>query len=155
MSTNSWGEQLLSALETLHASKLTSWLYGIGFISIFFFFFSILLSLWLIERLPSDYFLKWHKNTYGLRHQHWSMRLLTYLLRNTLALILFLSGVAMLFLPGQGLLTILLALVISDTRYKRRLLDKLISKPKIQASLNWVRRKKKRQLFKFPKSDAS
>jgi len=140
-------------LELLSSEPISYLLYALGISSVFFFFFSIFFSLWLIEKLPSDYFLIWHKKNY--RHRHWLIRFLFYVCRNFLAVILLVAGIAMLFLPGQGLLTILLAFVVSDVAFKRRLLDQLIARDKIQRSLNWIRLKKKRQPFRFPRSDAS
>ena len=60
-----------------------------------------------------------------------------------------LAGIAMLFLPGQGLLTILISICMMDVPGKRRLLDRLAANEHIQAALNWVRRKRGKPEFEF------
>ncbi len=47
----------------------------------------------------------------------------------------------MLFLPGQGLLTILAGILILDFPGKYKLEHYLISKPVVLDSLNWIRRR--------------
>ena len=64
-------------------------------------------------------------------------------------LCLLLAGVAMLFLPGQGVLTILIGICLMDIPGKRYLLDRLVSNPHIQRGLNWVRRKRGKPEFVF------
>src|SRR5690554_526466 len=64
---------------------------------------SMIIIPWLIVKMPADYFC--HHN----RKRHWNAtRVLFYVLRNALALVLFIAGCMMLILPGQGLLTILI-----------------------------------------------
>ena len=67
--------------------------------------------------------------------------LLVWLLRNLLAAILLLAGVIMLFIPGQGVLTILMGILIADFPYKRRLQKRILRRPKILLSLNKLRHK--------------
>lgn len=59
-------------------------------------------------------------------------------------------GMVMLIVPGQGLLTLFLGLVIMDFPGKNKVIRCLIRVKTIQNSLNWIRRKKGRSLFVFP-----
>ena len=62
----------------------------------------------------------------------------------------FLAGVAMLFIPGQGLLTMLLGLALIDFPGKRAMEIKLLRRPKINRAINWVRRKYGREPLQVP-----
>jgi hypothetical protein len=61
------------------------------------------------------------------------------LLRNVVGLALLLLGVAMLILPGQGLLTIIAALSLMDFRGKRRFEQRLMLQPRVFAAINRYR----------------
>ncbi len=50
----------------------------------------------------------------------------------------------MLMTPGQGLLTILVGLVLTDFPGKHKIEQKLIAMPKVLSSLNWIRAKAKK-----------
>jgi len=94
----------------------------------------------LIARLPKDYFLR--SRTELLRtSSHPALRVLFWITKNVLGAVLVLLGIAMLVLPGQGLLTILLGLVLLDFPGKRALELRLVRRPRVLATLNWLRRK--------------
>lgn len=60
-------------------------------------------------------------------------------LRNLLGIVLVLLGVAMLVLPGQGLLTLLVGVLLVDFPGKHRLVVRLLSRPKVLALVNKLR----------------
>lgn len=96
---------------------------------------------WLLTRLPEDYFLE----TDRVAHPPWPRQRVLYwvwrLLKNLLGVVLLLAGVEMLFTPGQGVLTILAGLWLMDLPGKRRCELYLIGRPKVLASVNWIRQK--------------
>lgn len=96
---------------------------------------------WLLTRLPEDYFL----NTDRVVHPPWPRQRALYwawfLLKNLLGVVLLLAGFVMLFTPGQGVLTILAGLWLMDLPGKRRCERHLIGRPKVLASVNWIRQK--------------
>jgi Na+/H+ antiporter NhaD/arsenite permease-like protein len=61
------------------------------------------------------------------------------LLRNLLGVVLVLLGLAMLVLPGQGLLTVLVGLLLLDFPGKRRLVLRLLGKPSVLKLVNKLR----------------
>lgn len=61
------------------------------------------------------------------------------LLRNLLAGVLLAAGVAMLFLPGQGVLTILAGLLISDLPLRDRLVRALVARVRVARALQRLR----------------
>jgi hypothetical protein len=71
-------------------------------------------------------------------------RPLAIVLRFVIGIVVVLAGVAMLFLPGPGVLTILLGLTIVGGRLARRGVRKLVTQPKVFAAINAVRAKRGR-----------
>jgi hypothetical protein len=104
---------------------------------------------WLIGRMAPDYFLTHWQQVDARHHRHPVEAMLIWGLRNGLGFLLLLAGIAMLFLPGQGLLTILIAICLMDVPGKRYLLDRLAGNPQIQKALNWIRRKQGKAEFIF------
>lgn len=61
------------------------------------------------------------------------------ILRNLLGLVWLLLGLVMLVTPGQGLLTIMAALLVLDYPGKRRLLRHLLGRPRLLGGINRIR----------------
>lgn len=69
--------------------------------------------------------------------------------RNVLGWMFVLAGIAMLVLPGQGLLSILAGLVLIDFPGKRRFELRLLASPVVLEAMNWLRRRAGRPPFDF------
>lgn len=121
----------------------------LALLSLVMFLGSLVAVPWLIGRLPADYFLTHWQRVDERRRQHPLAQVLVPLLRNLLGSVLLLAGVAMLLLPGQGLLTMVIGLCVMDFPGKRRLLDWMVEKQAIQQGLNWIRRKRGKEGFVF------
>jgi len=89
----------------------------------------------LIARLPSDYFVNQRKTAHWDHPRH----LILFGLKDLFGLTLFLVGLLLLFLPEQGLLTILIGLMLMNYPGKSRLEQKILRMPGVLASLNWAR----------------
>lgn len=93
-------------------------------------------------RIPHDYFLAPEriKTPWG----GWPplVRGLFIVLKNLAGVVLILAGVAMLILPGQGLLTILLGLVLTNFPGKYRLERRLVSHGPVLRGINWIRERR-------------
>ena len=63
------------------------------------------------------------------------------ILRNLLGALLMLGGLLMLVLPGQGLLTIVIGLLMIDTPKKRAFQAWLLAWKPVNRGINWMRRK--------------
>ncbi|WP_241973792.1 hypothetical protein [Aliidiomarina iranensis] len=97
---------------------------------------SMLIIPFLIVKMPADYFVN------KRRPRTWSIpRIVLYILRNFVAFILFIAGVLMLVLPGQGLLTLIVAVVVSDFPGKFRLERWLLKQRGVLRSINWIRKR--------------
>ena len=71
-------------------------------------------------------------------------------MKNIAGFILISAGIVMLFVPGQGLLTILIGIMFVDFPGKRLLEEKIIAIQSLRISLNWIRRKNNVKELKFP-----
>jgi len=109
---------------------------------------SILVLPFLVCRIPEDYFL--HNPAESKTHTSPLIQGGGWLLRNIAGYILVIAGIIMLFVPGQGLLTILLGAILMDFPGKRRLENRLIAIRHIRNTLNWIRKKYHVNALKFP-----
>lgn len=74
-------------------------------------------------------------------------------LRNIGGIVLILAGVAMLVLPGQGLLTILAGLLISDVPGKRRFAVFFLRRRPVRAAVNGLRARRGQPALLLPDPD--
>lgn len=118
------------------------WLVWIGIASLLIFLISLATLPWLVAQIPADYFCHSTRAPAGWNSRRPLGRILFLSLKNLLGFILVAGGVLMLFVPGQGLLTILMGCVLLDYPGKYALERKVISVPKILSALNWLRSKR-------------
>ena len=71
----------------------------------------------------------------------WLVRALALVGKNVIGYGLILAGILMLFLPGQGILTLVTGLLLVDYPGKFRLERKIVTTPAVLESLNWLRKK--------------
>ena len=100
---------------------------------------SIILIPVLIINLSPDYFTKKRESLYHYKHPF--IRYSVLILKNILGYILILLGVAMLFLPGQGLLSIAVGILFINFPGKKKLEYKFFSNKKIGGIVNLIRRR--------------
>ena len=100
---------------------------------------------WLIARIPRDYFAEPKAPPLPWAQAHPAWRLVLTGLKNTLGLILVLVGLALLVLPGQGVLTLLVGLMLLEFPGKRAMELWLVRKPRVRRVLDWIRRRAGRQ----------
>ncbi len=93
-------------------------------------------------KLPPTYFQSSHARDF-LPDRHRAVRWAGLFVKNTIGLLLVALGVAMSLpgVPGQGLLTILLGIMLLDFPGKRRLEQRLLSQPRVLQTINRLRRK--------------
>jgi hypothetical protein len=100
-------------------------------VSIVMFVGSLLAIPWLIRKLPADHFVRPPEPS--------SMK--AKILRNTLGAVLIAAGIAMLVLPGQGIIAILFGISIMDLKIKDKILRRLLCQKKIQEGVQKIRSK--------------
>jgi hypothetical protein len=64
------------------------------------------------------------------------------ILKNLLGIVLLLAGIAMLVLPGQGLITMFVSLTLLNFPGKYRLERWVISQGVVFRSINWIRQRR-------------
>ncbi|MDQ3803954.1 MAG: hypothetical protein M3416_09020 [Acidobacteriota bacterium] len=118
-----WGQVLVGAL-----------------ISVVTFVVSILVVTFVLVRLPANYFHSSHDREF-LTDRHPVLRLVGMFLKNLLGLVLVGFGIVMSLpgVPGQGVLTILLGIMLLDFPGKRALEIKLVSRPTVFHAINHLR----------------
>lgn len=92
----------------------------------------------ILVRLPQDYFDVRVPRTW-MKDHHPVLKILGHVLKNSFGAVFLAAGFLMLFLPGQGILTMLIGMSLLDFPGKRRLEAQLIGRPKILATINLVR----------------
>jgi Na+/proline symporter len=92
---------------------------------------------WLLLRMPAEYFVTRKRPKPDRSLLGW----LVWLSRNALAVVLLVAGFLMLFLPGQGMLTMLVAIGISTFPGKYRLERAIMRQPGVFKAANWIRRR--------------
>ena len=116
-------------------SALLGWL---GALSLGSLVLTALLLPMFVLRLPADYFLVSRQELAGRRGAlQWFLRAA----KNVLGVVFVLAGIVMIVLPGQGLLTIFIGLLLADFPGKRALERRLVRRPAILGFLNRLRQR--------------
>jgi hypothetical protein len=130
---------MLQDLLTYHKDTILL-LAGISFVASVV---SLIVLPLIIIRLPKDYFIRAQPPM--IQRSPGSLALK--LLKDLLGIFLILAGFVMLFIPGQGILTMLFGITLMDFPGKHRLQGKLMAVPRVHRSLNWLRAFAKRPPF--------
>lgn len=118
-------------------------LLGLAAISFLVFIASLLLIPWIVTKIPSDYFTHPKRQKYLWDDQPNILRYLFVFLKNVLGVMLVLGGFTLLFLPGQGVVTMMIGLLIMDFPYKYKVETWIIKHPVVLRSINRLRKKAK------------
>ena len=109
---------------------------------------SLLATPWVLARLPANYFSKPPVvKPRSARH------LCTSVIKTVLGSIMILTGLAMMFTPGPGLVCLVLGMALCEFPGKHRLLKSVVSRPSVFTTLNWLRKKASKPPFVLPTSD--
>ena len=108
---------------------------------------------WILLQLPRDYFLPPRRHRITPERLPLTAGLPLLVVKNLLGGILILLGLAMLLLPGQGLLTIILGLALTNFPGKFALQRRLVGHPSVLRSLNWLRGRFGRRPFLAPDTE--
>ncbi|MGE9291091.1 MAG: PGPGW domain-containing protein [Puniceicoccales bacterium] len=142
----SWLRIVDEILQFLEKYETLLLFLGIG--SAVFFVGSLLAIPLIVAYLPADFFVREAKR---IDWTHPGAVILK-ILKNTVGALLLIAGFLMLFLPGQGLLSILLGISLLDFPAKRRWQLALVSRKSIHSSIDWMRRKANRCPIEIPNS---
>ena len=123
-------------------------LLSLGILSAITFIASLVLIPYLIVRIPSDYFCRQQSHPNSVKQYvlfHW----LVVLLKNLLGIVLIILGLLMLVLPGQGILTILVGVLLVNFPKKQQFERWLISRESVYKAVDWLRRRAGRESLKL------
>lgn len=119
-------------------------------LSVVTFFGSLVALPWLVARLPADYFLHDHRLHDYRGGRHPAVHELVVVAKNASGIVLVMAGIVMLVLPGQGLLTILVGLMLTNFPGKYQLEKRLVRIPTVLRALNWMRARWRRPPLQPP-----
>lgn len=105
-----------------------------------------------IINLPRDYFIRDQRDPAHESRRHPAVWLTLTIIKNILGAALILAGIAMLVLPGQGLLTILIGVSIANFPGKYAVERWIVSKPAIANTLNRIRERAGRPRLEIPQN---
>ena len=141
-------EQVKSYIDQFTLDQFQQLLELLALISMATFVLSIICIPLLVARLPQDYF----QRSAILRGASSPQRvrpgnLMLMILRNIVGVVLLLAGIAMLFLPGQGIITMVIGLIVMQVPFKRNLIYRLTRPHSVRHSLDWLRMWMKKEPF--------
>ena len=126
-------------MQFLNEYKSFFWI--LALFSVLLFLLSLLVIPLILIRIPENYFIRDKYRSEVKTATRSPRRILLKIICNILGWVLLLCGLAMLVLPGQGILTILISITLIDSPYKRRLEYYLISRPMIIDNINKLRKR--------------
>lgn len=120
-----------------------SLLTSVAAVSVFIFFLSLLSLPWVVSKIPKDYFIR-NANRFDFwREKFPSSWLIIIIIKNVVGFFLLIGGLIMLVLPGQGIITVIISLILLDYPGKSHLERKFALNKKVFPKLNWLREKAK------------
>jgi hypothetical protein len=105
---------------------------------------------WIVVRLPADYFTAKSRQPPAWRSLHPALWLLLLMVKNLAGIFLLLAGLVMLVVPGQGLLTLAVGLILIDFPGKFHVERWLTTRQPVWRSINWLRRRAGREALHRP-----
>jgi len=130
--------QLIENIQNLFGDYY-DFFFWLGIVSSLIFLISLLSIGWLVSLIPSDYFINRKESKFKLNYPvAW---IVSAVIKNIFGYILILGGILMLILPGQGLITIFIGLLLSNYPGKYSIEKRIIATPKILKSINWLRKR--------------
>ncbi|MBT8130454.1 MAG: PGPGW domain-containing protein [Gammaproteobacteria bacterium] len=131
-------------LDWITIDEITVW-YLAAF-SIVSFIATLVLVPFLVVRIPEDYFAEIKRQRWEpWAHEHPFIRWSLLIAKNILGYIFIVLGIAMLVLPGQGILTILIGIMFINFPGKYRLERWAVTRPPVLRAINNLRRNAGRQ----------
>ena len=127
-------------------SEILLWITGnqeilitIGLVSAIVLFASLLSLPWLVAMIPTDYFMSKKRQRSAWKDKFPAIWFFIFIGKNMIGYLMLFAGVLMLFLPGQGLLTMVAGLMMMDYPGKFSLERRVALTPSILSKLNWLR----------------
>jgi hypothetical protein len=130
-------EALVAQIEAVLTKDVLIW-FGVS--SVVLFVGTLVAIPFILVRLPPHYFDERHQRLWMPDH-HPALRLIGLAVKNVAGFAFLMVGIALLFLPGQGILTILIGVSLLDFPGKQYLERKLVGQPAVLKAINGLRAK--------------
>ena len=130
-------DALLAPFEAVLTKEV---LVGLTIASVLFFVGTLITIPFIMVRLPAHYFDERHPRVW-MKDHHPVLRLLGLVVKNLAGFVLLIIGIALLFLPGQGILTILIGVSLLDFPGKRAIERRIVGQETVLKAINALRTK--------------
>lgn len=127
-------------LSTVQQYVSTDILVTLTVISLIFFVGSLIAIPYILVRIPADYF-DVRVPRHWMQNHHPILRMMGHIAKNAVGAIFLFAGFLMLFLPGQGILTMLIGVSMLDFPGKRKIEAKMIGQRTVLGVINGMRDK--------------
>jgi hypothetical protein len=129
---------LLSTVQEFISTDTLIWLTAL---SVVFFIGTLIAIPFILVRLPANYFDVRVPRPWMQDH-HPILRVVGHVIKNVFGAVFLFAGFLMLFLPGQGVLTMIIGISMLDFPGKRNIEAKLIGQPTVLSVINSLRQKR-------------
>lgn len=103
-----------------------------------------------VARIPEDYLIRKEGTSRYYYVSHPALHHIFLIVKNLLGIIFILAGAVMVFIPGQGIITMLIGVMLMDFPGKRRLALGIVKQQKVLKTLNWIRARSQKQPLQLP-----
>lgn len=125
-------------------------LVGLGGVSLVLLVGSLIVMPVLVVKMRADYFVTPDPDEGTWLGRHPAARTTARIVKNSVGAVLLIAGLAMMVLPGQGIITLLVALSLLDFPGKRRLEIRIVKQPQVAGAINWIRKRAGRPPLQIP-----
>src|SRR4029079_1340676 len=129
---------LLSTVQQYVSTDTLIWLTAL---SVVFFIGTLIAIPFILVRLSADYFDVRVPRPW-MEDRHPILRVAGHVIKNVAGAVFVFAGFLMLFLPGQGVLTMLIGISMLDFPGKRKIEAKLIGQPTVLSVINSLRKRR-------------
>lgn len=126
-------------IDWLKTNDVLAWWLFVA--SLVMFVGSLLAVPWAVVRIPADYFAERRRGHRRWETLAWPLRWLLIGVKNLLGLGVFAAGVVMLFVPGQGILTMAVGILLLDFPGKFRVERWIVTRGPVRRSIDYLRRR--------------
>jgi Putative transmembrane protein (PGPGW) len=127
-------------LSTVQQYVSTDTLVTLTVLSLVFFVGSLVAIPYILVRIPANYF-DIRVPRHWMENHHPILRMMGHIVKNAIGAIFLFAGFLMLFLPGQGILTMLIGVSMLDFPGKRKIEAKMIGQRTVLGVVNGMRKK--------------
>ena len=135
-------------LEWIRGHEFALW--WMGTLSLVMFLASLILIPMLVIHIPPNYFLRKKRTLANLRGRYSIIRLTSIVVKNIFGIVFVLAGLAMLILPGQGIITILIGVMLLNFPGKLALEKRIVRQRNVLRAINWMRAKANKPALQVP-----